>query len=62
MSELLDKVVAARGGVEGRCPAAALPATLNFSGCCSDLKSYPGRLQPAVTIGAHSQAGVKCYR
>jgi hypothetical protein len=53
MSEILDTVVAAHGGVRRRSSAARLQATFNYSGGLFDLKGFPGHRQPAVTAEAH---------
>jgi hypothetical protein len=52
MSELLDLVVKAHGGMDRWNAVRAIEVTFNFSGALLDLKGYPGHRRPTAFIDA----------
>jgi hypothetical protein len=50
MSELLDRVVKAHGGIERWNQIRSIDLKWNFSGSLLTLKGYPGHYQPTITV------------
>jgi hypothetical protein len=50
MSELLDAVIAAHGGLERWRAVRSIDVTFNFSGGLLELKGYPGHRRPTVSV------------
>src|ERR1700680_2189166 len=50
MSELLDAVIAAHGGLERLSAVRSIDVTFNFSGALLELKGYPGHRRPTVSV------------
>jgi hypothetical protein len=54
MSDLLENVLAAHGGLDRWREVRAIDVTFNYWGALLDLKGYPGHRQPTATLDAHS--------
>src|ERR1700694_3871011 len=52
MSELLDAVITAHGGLDRWNAVRAIDVTFNFSGGLLDLKGYPGHRRPSASVDA----------
>ena len=50
MTELLDAVIAAHGGMERWSAVRSVDVTFNFAGGLLDLKGYPGHRRPSASL------------